>query len=73
MGARPGELVAADEATVVTESLLDAVVMEDSQSDRRLTDPPGTNESDGCETFGQAKDLLDQLPTSKAGSWRWGR
>ena len=70
MGARPGELVAADEATVVTESLLDAIVMEDSQSDRRLADPTGTNESDGCEVLDQTKDLVDQLGTSEAVPWR---
>ena len=70
MGARPGELVAADEATVVAEPLLDAIVMEDSQRDGRLADPTGTNESDGCEVLGQTKDLLDQLGTSEAGPWR---
>ena len=70
MGTRSRKLVAADEATVVPESLLDAIVMEDSQRDRRLADPTGTNESDGCEVLGQAKDLLDQLATSEAGPWR---
>ena len=70
MGARSGELVAADEATVVTESLLDATVMEDGQSNGRLADPTGTNESDGCEVLGQTKDLVDQLATSEAGPWR---
>ena len=67
MGARSGELVAADEVTVVTESLLDATVMEDGQSNGRLADPTGTNEGDGCEAFGQAKDLVNQLATSEAG------
>jgi len=47
MSTGPGELVTTDEATVVTESLFDALVMEDGQSDGRLADSTGTNESDG--------------------------
>ena len=74
MGARPGKLVAADEVTAATESLLDVIVMEHSQSDGRLADPTGTNESDGCEVPCQAKDLLYQFATSEAGPrWRWRR
>ena len=70
MSTRCGELVATDEPTVVTESLFDAIVMEDSQSDECLADSAGTNEGDGYEVFCQANDLLDQLITSETGP-RW--
>ena len=66
-------MIAANEPTVVPESLFDAVVMEDGQGDVRLPDPAGTNESDGCEVFGQTDDLLDQLATTEASSWCRGR
>ena len=59
MGIGTGELVTTDESAVVTESLFDAIVMEDSQSDGRLSDPASTNEGDGCEAFGQTDDLLN--------------
>ena len=35
------------------------MVMEDSESDGRLADPTGANESDGREVFGQSDDLLN--------------
>ena len=41
-----GELVATDEPTVVTETLLNAIVVEDCQSDGRFADPPCADESD---------------------------
>ena len=68
-----GELVAADEPAVVTESLLDAVVVEDGQSGARLADSACTDESDWSEVFCQTDDLLDQFATAKVGSrwWRW--
>ena len=70
MSARRGELVAADEPTVVTESLSDAIVMEDSESDGGLADSTDANEGDGCEVFDQTDDLLNQLVTSEAGPRR---
>jgi hypothetical protein len=73
MRARGGELVATDEPTVVTESFLDAIVVEDSQSDGRLANPAGTNESDGVKVSRQTNDLLDQLVTSETGPRRRGR
>jgi len=66
-------LVTANESAVVTESLSDTIVVEDSQSDGRLPDPADTNESDGCEVFGQTDDLLDQLVTSETDPRRRGR
>ena len=74
MSARCGELVATDKPTVFSELFLDAVVVEDSQSDGCFPDPPWTNESDWTEGFGDTDDLLDQLVTSEAGPrpWGWG-
>ena len=67
MSTRGGKLIATDEPTVVTESLFDSIVMKDGQSDGRLADSTGTDESDGREVFGQANDLLDQLVTPETG------
>ena len=65
MGARCRELVAADEPTVVSKSLADAIVVEDSKGDGRLPDPPCTNESGWGESFCEIDDLFDQLVTSE--------
>jgi hypothetical protein len=73
MSARSWELVATNEPAVVAKSLLDAIVVEDSQSDGRLPDPPWTDESDGCEVLCEANNLLDQLVASKTGPRRRGR
>ena len=45
MSSRGGELVATDESPVVSESFLDAIVVEDGESDGRFPDPPWTDES----------------------------
>jgi hypothetical protein len=58
MRERGGELVATDEPTVVAESLLDAIVMEDSHGDGSLANPTGTNESDRSEVSCKTDDLL---------------
>jgi hypothetical protein len=73
MDDRCWEPVTLDEPTILAEPLLDAIVMEDSQSDRRLADPTSTNQSDWGETFCQANDLLDQTVTSETGFRCWGR
>ena len=70
MSTRGGELVTTDEPTVVAKSLFDAIVMEHSQSDRRLANSSGTNESNWDEVLGEIDDLLDQLVTSEEGP-RW--
>ena len=67
MGARGGELVATDETTLVSKSLLDVIVMEDSQGNGRFPDPPRTDESDWNEVFCETDDLPDQLVTSETG------
>ena len=66
-------MFAADESTVDTESLFDAIVMEDSKGDRRLPNPSSPDESNGCQVFCQANYLVDQLVTSETGPRRrWG-
>ena len=71
MGRR--ELVAADESTLVTETLLDAILMKDGESDGCFSDSPWTDESNWGEIFSEIDDLFDQLGTSETGSWRRGR
>ena len=73
MRERGGELVTTDEPAVDSEPLLDAIVVEGSQSDGCFPDAPCTNESDWSEGFGEVGDLLDQLIASKTGPWRRGR
>ena len=64
MGGR--ELVTADESTLVTETLLDAILMKDGKSNGCFSNPPWTDESDWDEVFSEIDDLLDQLGTSEA-------
>ena len=59
MGERCWELIAADKSAVIAKTLLDVVVVEDSQCDGCFADSSGTNESDGFEVFGETDDLLD--------------
>ena len=66
-------MVTTNEPTVVTESLFDPIVMEDSQDNGRLPNPAGSNESDGCQVLRQIDDPLDQLVTSETGPRRRGR
>jgi hypothetical protein len=73
MGTRSGKLVAADESTVPAESLFDLIVVEDFESNRRLPNPPCTDESNGFEDFGEPDDLFDQLVASKTVPRRRGR
>ena len=72
MSARCRELVTTDEPAVVSESFLDAIVVEDSQGDGCFPDPSWTDESDWIEGFGDTEDLLDQLVTSETGPRPWG-
>ena len=65
------ELVATDEPTVITEPFLDAIVVEDGQSDRCLPNPTCTDESDGCQVVHETDDLFDQFVAPKEGP-RWG-
>ena len=73
MGEGGGELVASDDPPIVTETLLDAVVVEDCESDRCFADPSWTDQSDWGQVFSETNNLLNQIITSTAGPWRWGR
>lgn len=59
MSTRGGELVTTNEPTVFTEPLLDALVVENSQGDRRLPNPAGADEGDWREAFCETNDLLN--------------
>ena len=65
MSERCWELVTLDKPTILALSLLDAIVMEESQSDGSLSNPASTNEGDWSESFHQGNDLLDQIVTSE--------
>ena len=66
MNTRGGELVATDESAIVSEPLLDAIVVEDGQSYGRFPDTSWTDESEWSEVLCKANDLLDQLVAPKA-------
>ena len=59
MSARGRELVATDEPTVVAKPPLDAIVVEDRQSDGGLSNAAGANEGDGVEVLSEIDYLLD--------------
>ena len=73
MSVRWGELVTADKSTVVPKPLLDAVVMEDGQSDGRFPDPAWADQGDWSEAFSEDDNPLDQLVASETSPWRRGR
>ena len=64
------ELVASDESTILAEPLLDAMVMENGQGDRRLADSASTDEGDRSQVFGETDDPLDQFVASETGPRR---
>jgi len=59
MSARGRELVATDEPTIITKPLLNAVVVENSQSNGSLPDPACANKSNGREFLNETNDLQD--------------
>jgi hypothetical protein len=59
MRTRGWELVTSDKPTVVTKPVLNAIVVEDLECDRRFPDSTCTDESDRLEVFGDSDDLLD--------------
>ena len=71
MSARRWELVATDESPALAKPLLDAIVVEDSQSDGGLANSAGTDKSDGREVFGETDNLLDQVVASETSPWCW--
>ena len=52
-------MVATDESTFVTKSLLDSIVVENSQGNAGLPNPSGTDESNWTKAFSEMDDLLD--------------
>ena len=71
MRVRRWELVATDESTVVTEPVLDPIVVEDLECDRSFPNPTCTEESDGFEIFCKTNDGLNYVITSETGpGWR---
>lgn len=59
-----------DEPMVFSKQLLDAIVVEDSQSDSHLPNPPCTDEGYWNEVLSKIDDPLDQLITSKTAPQR---
>jgi hypothetical protein len=71
--ARRRETITTDETTVITKPVLDAVVVENREGDRRFPDPTRSYESNRFEVPGKANDFLDEFLPPEAGSGRWGR
>jgi len=68
MSGQGKELIATDESTVVTKPLLDAVVVQNGQSDGRLADSASTDKSNWGEIFRETDNPLDQLVASEEDS-----
>jgi len=73
MSERGWELVATDKPTVGPKPFLDAIVMEDGESNGCFPNPPCADESDWSEILCKANDLLDQILASETGPRWWGR
>jgi len=73
MSTRGGELIATDEPTVITKSLLDLIVVDNSQGDGGLANSASTDESNWNQVLSEIDYLLDQLVASKKGPRGRGR
>ena len=62
-------MVATNEATVITEPLLDPIVVKNCRGDGGLADSASTEESDWDEFLGEIDYLLDQLVASEERPW----
>lgn len=58
-------MVATNEPTVDAKPLFDAIVVEDSESDRGLPNPAWTDESNWSEVLRETDDFLNQLVPSE--------
>ena len=56
---RGRELIATDKPAVVPKPVLDPIMVEDGQSNRRLPDPPWADECNRSEVLCETNDLLD--------------
>lgn len=54
-----GKLITTDESAVIPKSILDAIVVKDSESDVRFPNSPDTNESNGFQVFSESNNPLD--------------
>ena len=73
MRARRGKLIAADESAVLAKSFLDPILVEDSESDGRFTDPSCADESNRFEVLSESDDFLNQVTPPKTAARRRGR
>ena len=58
---------------MITKSLFNVVVVEDTESNMCFPDTVRTDESDGFEVFSKLEDLPNQLIASETGTRPWGR
>jgi hypothetical protein len=72
MGTRGGELITADEPTVIAKLSLYPIVVKNSQGDGGLANPSGTSESDWNRVLSEIYYILDQLVASEERPW-WQR
>ena len=73
MSAGGGEFVTTDEPTVGSEPFLDAMMVEDGQSDGGFAYPPWADESEWGQAFCKTNDSLDQGIASETCPRRWRR
>ena len=67
------ELVATNKSTIISESLFDAIVVEDREGDGRLPGPSCTNQGNGFQILSQSNDLFNQFISTETDPWRRGR
>ena len=72
MGVGGRKLVATDEPAIVSESFLDATMVEDSEGNGGFLNPPWTDEGNWGKAFCETDDLLDQFIASETDLGSWG-
>ena len=71
MDTRCRELIATNEPAVIAKPVLDPIMVEDSEGNGCLPNPPCADESDGFKVFSESNDLLNQFVASETGpGWR---
>ena len=65
-------MVATNEATIVSKPLLDPIIVENGQGDRRLADSAGTGKCDWINVLNEIDYFLDQLVATEKRPW-WQR
>ena len=69
MTTRWRELIATDEPTVMAKSLLDPIVVKNSQGNGGFANPSSTNESDWSKILSEIDYLLNHLVAPEEGPW----